>query len=158
MLLNLFDVPGKNYQKSVQARIYLAIALACVGAIMVFNTIRAFLADTPADHFSDFMSGYYTGFGAALLVVGIVMAIRSWMLLRDPDKMREAEIKANDERSLYITAKAASYALPCSIIAMAIALCVAGLYSETVFFTLLAVFFAYMVIALICHLVVSRRY
>jgi hypothetical protein len=45
----------------------------------------------------DFMQGFYSGFGCALIVAGIFLIIRNVMLLKNDEKFKKAEINYLDK-------------------------------------------------------------
>jgi len=105
-----------------------------------------------------FMKGFYTGFGCALIVVGITMIIRNALLLKNGEKYRKAEINYLDERNRFIrstTLNSASYVF---LIALAFAIVISGMFDSVVFVTLLGTFSVYLIILLMSYLICRAKY
>ncbi len=108
MLMNMPNgKPGDStvtFTRRLQTRLWVAVMLGIVGLFIVFVGWQM-----PVDTLSaekDFMSGFMLGLGSGLLGGAIVTFIRTYRLLHNPEKLRDARIQCNDERLTAITTSA----------------------------------------------------
>lgn len=78
-------------------------------------------------------------------------------LLKDPELQKKTRIQEQDERQSLIAMKTCSSALMILIGLEYFALLLSGMFNATVFFTLLAVLVAVLVVMIGCKLYYSRR-
>ncbi len=72
--------------------------------------------------------GFYCGVGGGLTGGAVVFLLRNHQAMRDPQKLREARIKATDERTLDISRRALAAAGYALLIAVYLACLIGGLF------------------------------
>lgn len=143
------------FEKKTRLRLWVGAVLTVVGivvfAMFIDGSGQAF-GGLKAD--GEFMSGFYLGMGGGLAAAGAVTVIKQIMMLKSETRLREAELKENDERNIFITARAAQLTLFVLLLALYIAIIVFGFINSIVPMVLIwvlgAMGLAYLVIYLIC--------
>lgn len=107
--------------------------------------------------FADFLKGVYTGTGIGLMLFSALFWVKVRKLLKDPELQKKTRIQEQDERQTLIAMKTSSSALLILIGLEYFALLLSGMFNATVFFTLLAVLIAVLVVMIGCKLYYSRR-
>ncbi|MEL4106138.1 hypothetical protein AAFA46_04760 [Oscillospiraceae bacterium WX1] len=105
-----------------------------------------------------FMQGFYSGFGAALIIAGIVLFIRSVILLSNGEKFQKSEINYLDERNRFIKSITFSTTSYIFLIALTFAVVISGMFNLVVFLTLLTTLFAYFFLLLSTYLIMKVKY
>ena len=104
-----------------------------------------------------FMAGMNAGLFAVVAVVLILSAVRYLAALRDDEKRKALYIYENDERRLYIQSKMGGDAIQLVLLALVTATVVSEFFSQTVFFTLLAVLLFTAAVKAIFKIVYTKR-
>jgi len=106
----------------------------------------------------NFMEGFYTGFGCALMGAGIGLIIRNLKLIKNQEKFKRAEISFLDERNRLIKSMTYSTTFSIFLVGLAFAIVVAGMFNSVVFVTLLGTFFALLLLLIGTYLLVRSKY
>ncbi|MCL1913306.1 MAG: hypothetical protein FWG10_05375 [Eubacteriaceae bacterium] len=89
------------------------------------------------DRVSSFIAGFQTGVSAALVVALLAIAIKSFLVSRNEEKLRDLYIHENDERRQSIKRESSSVSLDIIMYSLVLATAIAGNINSTVFFSLL---------------------
>lgn len=106
----------------------------------------------------DFMQGFYSGFGGALIVASISIIIRNVVLLKNDEKFKKAEINYFDERNRFISSITFNTTSYIFLVALAFAIVIAGTFNSIVFVTLLSTFAVYLICLLTTYLIYKSKY
>jgi hypothetical protein len=139
--------------KKVKSRIYFSIALM-IFAIITFCLGLSQMGKT----LTDFMSGFYAGTGGALFGVSAGVIIYHMILLKNEQRMAQAEVNENDERNRFISGKTGYLTCFIMLPLLYAATIVSGLINLTVFFTLLSVTAIMICILIITYFILSKIY
>lgn len=107
---------------------------------------------------NSFMSGYQTGSGCALFVLGLMKYRQANRLSKNKDDAARKELADNDERAQFITLKSVSVASYVLYLLLYLVTCVAGYLNRTVFYILVAVLLTHLALILVSRLYYSRKY
>ena len=105
-----------DFKKRLKQRLYLAVAYLAVGLILVFTGIV-----TGTDN------SFFTAFGFALVIMGILRVLQYRKITRDDRSFRQQELTETDERNRMMAEKARSWAFSFSIILAGVAVIVLSL-------------------------------
>jgi len=152
-----------SFRKAIAVRICLSVIIIFTGIKSVFlvllDQVVSLKSLTSPFGISivnlESMKGFYTGFGIALIAVGIITIIKSVRLLKNPVKFKKAEIDFGDERNKFManaTFRATSIIF---LVALSIAVIASGMFNPIVFVTLLCTFAVYMLILLGVYCIVQ---
>ena len=94
-----------DFKKKLKQRLYLAIAYLVVGLILLITGII-----TGTDNY------FFTAFGFAMLLMGILRLVQYRKITRDERTVRQQELAETDERNRMIAERARSWAFSFSII------------------------------------------
>ena len=146
---------GADYEKTLKTRRNLSVlgmVLGLVGLVIV----NLWTPDADLT-FADFLKGVYTGTGIGLMLFSALFWVKVRNLLKNPELQKKTRIQEQDERQTLIAMKTCSSALMILIGLEYFALLLSGMFNATVFFTLLAVLIAVLVVMIGCKLYYSRR-
>ena len=146
---------GVDYEKTLKARRNLSV-LGMVLGLVVLVIVNLWTPDADLT-FADFLKGVYTGTGIGLMLFSALFWVKVRKLLKDPELQKKTRIQEQDERQTLIAMKTSSSALLILIGLEYFALLLSGMFNATVFFTLLAVLSAVLVVMIGCKLYYSRR-
>ncbi len=122
-----------NVEKRLKTRILYCVLLILLGiASLVIS-----MGDVLPLKISEYVTGFYTGIGFALIASGILTIVRNVRILKDPALLKERSIYENDERNRMISLKTWSYAGYAMFILLYAGMLVAAFISELVLNTLL---------------------
>ena len=122
-----------NVEKKLKTRILYCVLLILLGiASLVIS-----MGDVLPLKISEYVTGFYTGIGFALIASGILTIVRNVRILKDPALLKERSIYENDERNRMIGLKTWSYAGYAMFILLYAGMLVAAFISELVLNTLL---------------------
>ena len=112
------------------------LVLGLIGLIAVFVfTLMHESAPSPTGHF---IAGFQSGISFALALLFLLSIYRTFVAMKNPDKLKKLYISETDERVLLIRQKAGSAGMNIVMYGFIIAAFIAGNFNEIVFFTLLA--------------------
>ena len=146
---------GVDYEKTLKARRNLSV-LGIVLGLVVLVIVNLWKPEADLA-FADFLKGVYTGTGIGLMLFSALFWVKVRKLLKDPELQKKTRIQEQDERQTLIAMKTSSSALLILIGLEYFALLLSGMFNATVFFTLLAVLVAVLVVMIGCKLYYSRR-
>ena len=146
---------GVDYEKTLKARRNLSV-LGIVLGLVVLVIVNLWKPEADLA-FADFLKGVYTGTGIGLMLFSALFWVKVRKLLKDPELQKKTRIQEQDERQTLIAMKTSSSALLILIGLEYFALLLSGMFNATVFFTLLAVLIAVLVVMISCKLYYSRR-
>ena len=146
---------GVDYEKTLKARRNLSV-LGIVLGLVVLVIVNLWKPEADLA-FADFLKGVYTGTGIGLMLFSALFWVKVRKLLKDPELQKKTRIQEQDERQTLIAMKTSSSALLILIGLEYLALLLSGMFNATVFFTLLAVLIAVLVVMIGCKLYYSRR-
>lgn len=104
-----------------------------------------------------FLSGVFSGTGAAIIIFGARDIVKTRKLLRDEQRLREERLKVSDERSLLIMQKSMFLA---GIIVMALCyvlLLISGFFNMAVFWCVWGIMMLYFLISVILKKYYEKR-
>lgn len=145
---------GVDYEKTLKARRNLSV-LGIVLGLVVLVIVNLWKPEADLA-FADFLKGVYTGTGIGLMLFSALFWVKVRKLLKDPELQKKTRIQEQDERQTLIAMKTSSSALLILIGLEYFALLLSGMFNATVFFTLLAVLIAVLVVMIGCKLYYSR--
>ena len=146
---------GVDYEKTLKARRNLSV-LGIVLGLVVLVIVNLWKPEADLA-FADFLKCVYTGTGIGLMLFSSLFWVKVRKLLKDPELQKKTRIQEQDERQTLIAMKTSSSALLILIGLEYFALLLSGMFNATVFFTLLAVLIAVLVVMIGCKLYYSRR-
>ncbi|WP_308559983.1 hypothetical protein [uncultured Holdemania sp.] len=146
---------GVDYEKTLKARRNLSV-LGIVLGLVVLVIVNLWKPEADLA-FADFLKGVYTGTGIGLMLFSALFWVKVRKLLKDPELQKKTRIQEQDERQTLIAMKTSSSALLILIGLEYFALLLSGMFNATVFFTLLAVLIAVLVVMIGCKLYYNRR-
>lgn len=135
------------------------LAMATYAAGLVLLAVMGFMFETAGEteEIRLFMTGMNAGLFAAVIGVLVVTAVRYNAARRDEEKRKALYIYENDERRLLIKSKMGGDAIQLLMMALVVATFVAEFFSQTVFFTLLAVLLFTAAVKALFLLVYSKK-
>jgi len=141
-----------NIEKKIKLRMIYCVILVVLGAVSLYvgNFVVVNLSD------AEYLSGYYTGFGLAVIASGIITIVQKILLLRNPEKLKAREIYESDERNKMIGLKTWSWAGYAMFILLYIAQMVAGLFNVVIMNTLLVVLAIFALCLFVCGVVLKK--
>ncbi|MBQ4536536.1 MAG: hypothetical protein II994_02825 [Lachnospiraceae bacterium] len=122
-----------NVEKRLKTRILYCVLLILLGIASLIIS----MGDVLPLKISEYVTGFYTGIGFALIASGILTIVRNVRILKDPALLKERSIYENDERNRMISLKTWSYAGYAMFILLYAGMLVAAFISELVLNTLL---------------------
>jgi len=145
----------KDYKKVLKKR----ISLLCIMIILGVTTIAIsfIFSNGKYDYLPDFLSGFYTGIGASLITIGLILIIKIKNILKDEKKLKEKRLEEQDERNQMITQKAMYSAAIILNILGYIGLMISGIFNLAIFWTLWTILILYMAIFAILHVYYSKK-
>ena len=146
---------GVDYEKTLKTRRNLSV-LGIVLGLVVLVIVNLWKPEADLA-FADFLKGVYTGTGIGVVLFSALFWVKVRKLLKDPELQKKTRIQEQDERQTLIAMKTSSSALLILIGLEYFALLLSGMFNATVFFTLLAVLIAVLVVMIGCKLYYSRR-
>lgn len=144
MLMKLFSVsPGDDYRAVLEGRRKIAVGGAALGLITMLTpaALHLFMPDL-----DDHALGYYSGGGAAIFFMGLFVTIGIGRTLKNEKRLRSEHIKETDERTHEISRRAASLTILLTMLGLYLALLVAVVANRTVYYTLLGVLAAFLLL------------
>ena len=102
-----------DFKKKLKQRLYLAVAYLVLGLILLVTGIT-----TGTDNY------FFTAFGFAMLLMGILRLVQYRKITRDERTVRKQELTETDERNRMIAERARSWAFSFSILIAGVAVIV----------------------------------
>ena len=134
----------RDYTRVLKNRMKLFGAAAALGVLT--DVLAVIFSTGNTAYLPSFLSGVYTGVGAGLIMISILMMLRTREILKDEKKVKEQRLKEQDERNQMIAQKSLYMAGIILIFGIYIALLISGIFNMAVFWTLFIVAMSYMVI------------
>ena len=159
-MMNLFT-PCKvttleAFKQSLYARIKAFILMITLGFItLVVGLLPQF---TNLLTLEDYTSGFLTGFGTTLIILGIVFTIRTLKILKDEAKLKEERLKVQDERNLMISNHSIKVATFIVLITLYICLIASLFINRQMTICFIIPIFVFLGSYMIANLYFSRRY
>lgn len=146
---------NEDYRKYVRRRCLIYAGMAVIGVITAAVTMAAEFLWTV--EISDTMLGMYTGVGVGLTAAGIILAVKSAVLLKNDQRLRQARIADSDERNIQIAAMATKAALAVLLVGIYFVILIGGLWYPVLVkvLTFLVVLFLFSYVA--AYRIISRR-
>ena len=94
-------------------------------------------AETASEFLRGFIDGFQVGLAACLLGVLIILAVKYFITISRPDRLKNLYIFETDERRMFIKQKTGNIGMNIIIYGLAVGTTVAGNLNDTVFFSLL---------------------
>lgn len=132
MLIKQFTC-GNDYHATLRRRLWLSVAMTLLGitAVVLSRTVLENSTDL-----RDFIKGFYFGAGSGLTVAGIVFAIRTLMLLKNPAAAKKAQVTEQDEREKAILTASVGTVFGVLYVVIVAGIIISLPLNMTVFFTL----------------------
>ena len=154
------------FKKAIQIRIGVCVVIILIGLkcilLVLLNQVgelQSMISKFGVDLVNfDFMQGFYSGFGCALIVAGIYIIIRNVVLLRNEEKFKKAEINYFDERNRFISGITFNTTSYIFLVTLAFAIVISGMFNSIVFITLLGTFTVYIILLLTTYLIYRSKY
>lgn len=148
-----------TYINKTKLRMNLGIMIAIVGVITVSLALTfgtGIFAN--GSHYEDFNSGFFAGLGGGLIGAGILTFYKNRKLLKNPDKLKEKEIKETDERNIYLNQKALSVSAMIWISLLYVAMIGAVFFDNNISMVLVTCGGVALAIYLIVYTVLEKMY
>lgn len=155
MMCKLFCDPRRDYKAVLRRRIWILAGCLVLGVLMILLSKFAFPSN--ASHAQNFVRGFYSGAGAGMIGVAVILLIRTVRLLRHDDARRSAQIKETDERQQLISMRTFSTASSICFGVTIVALIISAPLNFTVFLTLLAEFWVSVIVVLVTNAVYNKK-
>lgn len=104
------------------------------------------------------LKSVYAILGLILIILGFVGFIRYFILLKNNEKVKIAEIKYGDERNKLITSSTANISTHILLIFLSFAIIISGMFSFIISLTLLFVLLIYLTILFITFQIIRLKY
>ena len=88
-----------EFRKKLKVRLAVAISFIVLGVLIISAAI-----------FTKAENTFYSSFGFALFVIGIVRVRNYFLIIKSEDSVKKLQIRESDERNVFIAQKAKSYA------------------------------------------------
>lgn len=116
---------NEEYRKVIKSRMNLMVIISIIGIITAaIGVISEFYLEVPIN---DHMLGVYTGVGAGLFGVGVILWVKNRLLLNNEEKLKESRLNNTDERIQEISNKAFRLATYIMVIALYATALIGGL-------------------------------
>ena len=146
----------ENFRKQAKKtlKIYIAVLATAIALWVVFNVFNVFdIADGGKNS-----SGFRTGFCAGIITLMALNVVRYSAALKNDEKLKKLYIAETDERTRLIYEKSNSSSFRTLIIVLGLSTMVSSFYSDTVFYTLIAVIFVIVFIQTIFSFYYRRKF
>lgn len=154
------------FRKAIIVKIWVSVVIILIGLKCILLVLLNQVGDLQSltSKFGvdlvnfDFMQGFYSGFGCALIVASISIIIRNVVLLKNEEKLKKAEITYFDERNRFISGVTFSATSYIFLVALAFAIVISGMFNSVVFITLLGTFVGYLILLLTTYMIYRSKY
>jgi len=117
-----------------QLVIWAGLLFACFAFIL---SSRFEKEETASELMRGFIDGFQAGIAACLLCVLVILAVRYFIAISKPDRLKKLYIYETDERRMLIKQKTGDIGMNIIIYGLAVGTAIAGNLNDTVFFSLL---------------------
>ena len=148
----------EQYKLQIKKRIALESLLAAVIAAVCIASFLGVLPTNPGTRFGDFMMGFLLGLSCTVVVFFIIGTVKKVRMLHNEEKLRNAFIKENDERTKFIATKTGGTVMYTCVVIILVAAIVAGFFNAAVFFTLLSCSMFLMLVIVALSAYYGRKY
>ena len=132
MFIRLIVAGSGDFKQVLRRRCILYGIMAAAGLL----TLAVSLAGTALGLLEeDFLSGFYAGIGGGLLAGGLYALINTRRTLKNPARLRAAEVKETDERNREVSLRALSATAWILLVVFYAVLLVSVFFSRVVFWT-----------------------
>jgi len=138
-----------------QLLIWAGLLFACFA--FIFSS-RFEKAETASEFMRGFIDGFQAGIAACLLGVLIILAVKYFMAINKPDRLKKLYIFETDERRIFIKQKTGNIGMNIIIYGLAVGTAVAGNLNDTVFFSLLGACLFVSAVRGVMKLYYNRKY
>lgn len=126
----------EEYKKKLQNRQLLS-ALGLLLTLAVVGVSRIVGKPPQSEQMASFVAGFYAGTMLMLVAVLVFTAVRSMLVARNPEKLKQMYIAETDERRQLIAQKSSALGMNLATFGLALAAMAAANLNTTVFFSLL---------------------
>lgn len=155
MLKKSFPMGKIPYEKKCKLRIVLSIFVALAGVTAVALMLLLKSSEGAA---SDFMQGFYTGSGGGLFGAGVATIIIQLCYLKNAELRKKQELKENDERNIFVAARAAQFSFYICIYGLYLAVIITGMFNPAAAAVMLIVLVTMFLVWLISYLICNKLY
>lgn len=141
----------ERYRKIIRIRRVSAAVYTALGSLLLVVLFVSRAGVVP-----DYMLSFFVGTGAAMAMGGIVNFCRKSRLLKDEEELRKKAVAEFDERNVEVMRRAWTLALEVLLLVGWAAMVIAGFFSKTVCYTLLASLCVGLLTAFVCYVVVWK--
>ena len=127
----------ENFRKQLFNRQILLVAGLLLAAAALVFTGRFEKGTTAPESLRGFIDGFQVGIAMGLLAVLLIFAVKHFLAIRNPDRMKKLYIAETDERRLFIKQKTGDIGMNIISYGLVVGTAVAGNINDTVFLTLL---------------------
>ena len=155
LLCNTTAKTNEEYRQVLKMRMY---RFLCIGLVGTITLVTALLAEFYWKlNVPEQMLGVYTGVGAGLLCISLIMLIKNKILLGDEEKLKQSRINDADERIREISSRAFKTAAVIMLVVMYIAALVGGLFYPVLVKLLLAIISVFAFAYVVAYSVYNKR-
>lgn len=104
----------------------------------------------------EFISGYYTTLGVALMAAGAALIIKNRKYLKNPELLKKREVVENDERNRLLGLRCWAYTGYAMFLVLYVAVLISGFISATVMVVLQVVIGVYALILLFFRVLLNK--
>lgn len=141
----------ERYRKIIRMRCVAAVVYAVLGSLLLAVLFLGGGSAVP-----DYMLSFFVGTGAMMVMNGIVNFCRKNRLLKDEQELCKKAVVEFDERNVEVMRRAWALALEVLLVIGWAAMVIAGFFSETVCYTLLASLCVVLLTAFVCYTIVWK--
>ena len=127
----------EEFKKRLVHRQQLILAGLLFACFALIFSSRFEKAETVSEFIRGFIDGFQVGISACLLGVLIIFAVKYFIAISRPDRLKNLYIFETDERRIFIKQKTGNIGMNIIIYGLAVGTAVAGNLNNTVFFSLL---------------------
>lgn len=153
-----FDHPI-DFEKRCKLRIKTGIGVALLGMIsigIIFLTKGNFPVLYLAEDSREFISGFYSSLGVALIAAGFIIVVKNIRYLKNPSLRKKQEVAETDERNRLLGLRCWAYAGYTMFLVLYIGVLVSGFISTTILMVLEAIIVLYALLLLFFRLFLRR--
>ena len=127
----------EEFKKRLLHRQQLILAGMLFACFVFILSSRFGKAETAPEFMRGFIDGFQVGVAACFLGVMIIFAVKYFIAISRPDRLKKLYIFETDERRIFIKQKTGNLGMNVIIYGLAVGTSVAGNLNNTVFFSLL---------------------
>lgn len=109
-----------DFQKKLKTRLYVGIGYIVLGLVLIVTFL-----------FFGTENNFWSSFGFALAVIGIVRVRNYFLITKDQETIRKQQIAENDERNISIVNQARSAAFILYVVLASVAVIVLQIFKQT---------------------------